>query len=58
MWILGLKGLKEVNNIQLKLALRTPAQYTDTSLLRTVFFVLGLSPDIFSKFNPPDADPL
>ena len=27
MWILGLKGLKEVNNIQLKLALRTPAQY-------------------------------
>ena len=26
----------------------------DTSLLRTVFFVVGESPYIFSKFNPPN----
>ena len=26
--------------------------YTDTTLLRTVFFVLGKSPGIFSKLNP------
>ena len=35
---------------------RTPLWHTPTSLLRTVVFVPGASPCIFSKFNLPDTD--
>ena len=35
---------------------RTPLWHTPTSLLRTVVFVHGASPWIFSKFNLPDTD--